>query len=288
MAPSPDRNPDRRVLLLRILSSLVLGPLALAVVWFGYPAFDLLLLLAGVLMAREWTDLVAGGAHRIMMMLLAGVVLWLSLLGLAVGASLVAALLAAAIVLLVARFKGSRFDPAAGHATSVWLAGGLLVATVPCIAFGWLRNEPTNGAAIIFWILGVAWATDIGAFAFGRLIGGPKLAPRVSPNKTWAGSIGGLASAIAVGLGLGIGAASLAGFARPDLTLLVVASAVASVVGQAGDLAESAAKRRFGAKDSGHLIPGHGGLLDRVDSLLAIAPIVALVVGLVHPNAMLS
>jgi phosphatidate cytidylyltransferase len=278
MAPSPDRNRDRRILLLRILSSLVLAPLALAAVWYGHPAFELMLLVAGVLMAGEAADLVGGGTYRTKMMLLAAILLLPPLLRVPVVASLAAAVVAALLLYILVR---------QGRAAP-WLAGGLLLATVPCIAFAWLRSEVEAGRVIIFWILAIAWATDIGAFALGRLIGGPKLAPRISPNKTWAGLIGGLACALAAGLGIGLGAAALGWIpSPPSLVVLAAASAAASLIGQAGDLAESAAKRRFGAKDSGHLIPGHGGLLDRVDSLLAIIPSVALVVGLARGDGML-
>jgi phosphatidate cytidylyltransferase len=109
----------------------------------------------------------------------------------------------------------------------------------------------------------VVWANDIAAYACGRAIGGPKLAPRLSPNKTWAGFVGGVASAGA----LGWAAARLAGAAAP--APLAAASLFLAVAGQLGDLAESAAKRHFGVKDSSRLIPGHGGILDRVDGLLA-------------------
>jgi len=134
----------------------------------------------------------------------------------------------------------------------------------------WLRGDDPVGRDTLFWLLLLVWATDIGAYAAGRLIGGPLLLPVVSPKKTWAGLVGGVVSAGLVGLGVGL-ALSL-----PHPAWLAVASGVLAVVAQAGDLMESWVKRRWGVKDSSNIIPGHGGLLDRVDGLLAAALAVAL------------
>jgi phosphatidate cytidylyltransferase len=151
-----------------------------------------------------------------------------------------------------------------------WVALGTLWVTLPCVAFLWLAGEKVGGRATLFWVLAAVWATDIGAYAFGYTFGGPRLAPRWSPRKTWAGLAGGMLCAALTGTAtariLGISSAL-------PLTLL---SAGLAVVGQFGDLAESMAKRRFGVKDTGGLIPGHGGLLDRLDGLLAVLPTVAL------------
>ena len=138
----------------------------------------------------------------------------------------------------------------------------------------WLAQRDGSGRATLLWMLAIVWATDIGAYAFGSRIGGPRLAPRWSPRKTWAGLLG------------GIFCAALAGWAAAWLLdgtavlPLVMLSAGLAIVGQFGDLAESAAKRRFGVKDSSDLIPGHGGLLDRLDGLLAVIPAVALLTAL--------
>ena len=122
--------------------------------------------------------------------------------------------------------------------------------------------------AAIFWLLGAVWATDIGAYVTGRLLGGPKLAPRISPNKTWAGLLGGVVCAASWGAAWGaLAGAGMAG--------AIVISAITAVVAQAGDLGVSAVKRRFGVKDASRLIPGHGGMLDRVDGFLLTAPAIA-------------
>lgn len=149
------------------------------------------------------------------------------------------------------------------------LAAGLGWVGVASVALIWLREDGAVGRANLLFLAPVVWASDVGAYAAGRLLGGPKLAPRISPSKTWAGAGGGLLAAMSVGLLL----ARLL-----DTGTTARAALVAGGVGlaaQAGDLLESGLKRRCGAKDSGRLIPGHGGLLDRLDGMLAAAPVAA-------------
>ncbi len=149
------------------------------------------------------------------------------------------------------------------------LAWGYTLAAVTALL--WIRHQPSLGRETLIWILVCIWATDIGAYFVGRAAGGAKLAPRISPGKTWAGLIGGMAwsamASAAVGYAFGLG---------ETLPLALIGAGLA-VVGQLGDLLESAAKRRAGVKDSGRLIPGHGGLLDRVDGLIAVLVAVGLV-----------
>ena len=137
------------------------------------------------------------------------------------------------------------------------------------VALLWLRHQPGSGRETILWIMACIWATDIGAYVVGRAAGGAKLASRISPGKTWSGLFGGMAwaavASAATGYIFGLG---------HTITLAVIGACLA-VVGQIGDLAESAAKRAAGVKDSGTLIPGHGGLLDRVDGLIAVLVVVA-------------
>ncbi len=147
----------------------------------------------------------------------------------------------------------------------------LRVAGVPYVglaaaALVWLRFDPTAGRQNVLFLVLMVWASDIGAYVVGRFAGGPKLAPSISPGKTWSGAIGGVAAAVAV-------ASTMAGGPAGPVVLVAIAL---SIVSQLGDLLESALKRRFGVKDSGRLIPGHGGLLDRLDGMLTAAPVAAL------------
>jgi phosphatidate cytidylyltransferase len=158
------------------------------------------------------------------------------------------------------------------HAGAPWLlAAGTLWVLLAAAALLWLRADPATGRANLLFLMLLIWASDIGAYLVGRLVGGPLLAPRISPGKTWSGAAGGIVAALAVGWG----AASLlpagSGLARVAAVALVLC-----VIGQLGDLTESRAKRHFGVKDSGTLLPGHGGLLDRMDALIAVAPFAAL------------
>jgi phosphatidate cytidylyltransferase len=151
------------------------------------------------------------------------------------------------------------------------LALGVLYIGLTGIALIELRQDTEAGRDNVLFLFAVVWASDIGAYAAGRTVGGPRLWPAVSPNKTWAGAIGGMAAAILVGV------AVAATFARiPSLPAVVAVAALLGVASQAGDLLESAIKRHFHVKDSSHLIPGHGGLLDRMDGVLAAAPVAAL------------
>jgi phosphatidate cytidylyltransferase len=155
------------------------------------------------------------------------------------------------------------------------VAGGVAWIALAAAAALWLRADPLVGRANIGFLVVVVWASDIGAYLTGRALGGPKLAPAISPGKTWAGAAGGLVGAAL----LGVGIAAVHGLRHPGPPCLARAAGLAvavSVVGQAGDLAESWAKRRLGVKDSGRLIPGHGGLLDRMDAALAVLPPAAL------------
>ena len=152
---------------------------------------------------------------------------------------------------------------------SFWFGLGVFYATLPLLAFLWLRYQSADGRDLIFWLLFVVWATDIGAYAAGRLIGGPKLAPSISPKKTWAGLLGGMACAALLGVVLSLFYESVNG------AKLALFGAVLAVVAQVGDLFESGVKRHFNVKDSSGLIPGHGGLLDRIDGLISVSLAVA-------------
>jgi phosphatidate cytidylyltransferase len=249
---------------LRVVSGVALAPLPIAAIWFGSPWLPLLTAAAAVVMAWEWGRLCRGGRFGQTGIVLVGVVL------IAVAVATVAppalafgtALLGACIVFL-AGVKKHDLEP---H----WTAFGVLWVALPSICLLWLAGEGLTRRATLLWVLAVVWATDIGAYASGRAVGGPRLAPFWSPRKTWAGLAGGIVCAALTGWAT---AAVLA--ISPALPLMLLSAGLA-IVEQFGDLAESAAKRRFGVKDTSGLIPGHGGLLDRLDGLLAVIPVVAL------------
>jgi len=260
---------------LRVLSALVLAPAAIALVVLGGWFFVDLVALMLVIAAIEWRGLVrarfthaAGIAATLAALAVALAVILLASLG---HAALALALLLAAVPLgaALARLLGS---------AALWTGLGIAYLGAPALALVWLRSAAESGLAMLIWLLLVVWATDTAAYIAGRLLGGPRLAPRISPSKTWSGLGGGM-----LGAGLvGALAAALAGSER--LAQAAGLGAALAVVAQIGDLAESALKRRAGLKDSGRLIPGHGGLLDRVDGLLFAAPALALAVLLLGPR----
>ncbi|NIA67298.1 phosphatidate cytidylyltransferase [Pelagibius litoralis] len=245
----------------RIISAVVLAPLILAGIYVGGVWLDALMLVAAGLMGWEWARLCSSGRF-----LPGGILVILTLIGVPFAFALevsqhafIELLIGTALVLLVNFFVH--------RPQALWFAGGTLYIGLAVLSFLWLREIPGQGRALVFWVLAVVWAVDIGAYFTGRGIGGPKLAPTISPNKTWAGLIGG---AVFAALVSGIAAEWL----EKPLFLMICAGAFLAVVAQGGDLLESWCKRRFGVKDSSHLIPGHGGILDRVDGLLAVLPLV--------------
>jgi phosphatidate cytidylyltransferase len=277
---------------LRILSALVLAPIAIAAAWFGSPWLAIVAAIAGAVMAWEWAGLCrAGGFGRAGAngaeasgpgangVGASGVVLIGAVLA-AIGAAVAAeagggiapaigvSLLGAAIVFGAARL--------AQDGEPRWLALGALWIAVPCVLLLWLARIDGAGRFTVLWIFAIVWATDIGAYAIGRRLGGPLLWPRWSPRKTWAGLIGGAGCAALAGWGTARILMYIDPLGISSVLPLVLVSAGLAIVEQFGDLAESVAKRRFGVKDSSGLIPGHGGLLDRLDGLLAVVPAVAL------------
>jgi len=250
-------------LTLRVLSALVLVPVAVAAAWFGSPWLPILTAVAAGGMAWEWARLCGGqiGPTGIVLMIAAVAAAAAAALA-GIATAVAVAIIGTAIVLLIAR-RDHQPEPR-------WFAVGLLWIALPCVLFLWLARPEGAGRLTLLWIFAVVWATDIGAYIVGRRVGGPRLAPSWSPRKTWAGMIG------------GAGCAALAGWATARLLgassvlPLVLVSAGLAIVEQFGDLAESVAKRRFGVKDTSGLIPGHGGLLDRLDGMLAVIPVVAL------------
>ncbi|HYZ21491.1 MAG TPA: phosphatidate cytidylyltransferase [Rhodopila sp.] len=247
----------------RVLSALVLVPLTLLAIWLG-----------GWVFAAVVAAIVSGLATE-----------WLGLCGMRnrAGAVLPFAVLPAAVLLTAAGLPRTALLLVAVGMIGAGIAGGGLSAARPLgfgipylglapVALAWLRLAPQAGLVNVLVLLVTVWASDIGAYAVGRAVGGPKLAPSISPGKTWSGAIGGLAAAALTGLI----ACLVLGGVHPGR-----AAAIALLIGlvaQLGDLFESRLKRHFGVKDSGSLIPGHGGLLDRLDAVLAAAPAGALLV----------
>jgi phosphatidate cytidylyltransferase len=239
----------------RTLSALVLGPLVLFALWRGDDAWDLLLSVAFVGLGVEWALLTAPRGNLT-------VILPAGLLGVQ-AAELWLGFPAAIVVLVVLTVLLTRLS-------GRFVASGAPYIGIGCLALLWLRQDPVNGWIDTAFLVSVVWSTDIGAYVAGRWIGGPRLAPRISPGKTWSGAVGGLLVAGWVGWLFALAASStgaVGGF---------LAAVGISVVAQAGDLLESAIKRKLGVKDSGRTIPGHGGLLDRLDGILTAAPLAAI------------
>jgi len=252
-------SPASRNLLMRVLAAAVLVPLALACAYVGGVLWAALVTLAVIGLYLEWLMVV--GALRERRVAVAGAI----------------ALALAGACLALGRFEPALFAAVAGLAAvaapssqgRLWTAAGFLYAGAALFSAVLLRADREMGFAALVFVLLVVWATDIGGYFAGRGIGGPKLWPRVSPNKTWAGAVGGFAGSLLVAAGF---AASGIGRLLP----LLILGGVFSVAGQLGDLFESAVKRRFGVKDSSHIIPGHGGLMDRLDSLVAVLALAAI------------
>lgn len=242
----------------RFLSAIVMAPPALAAAWFGGYAFAVLTAALAAVMVWEWTGMVVG-RFTVVARLAAVACAASCVLAVVSPAASLAVVAAAAVVAAV-------FSTGRGS----WMGWGILYVGLPTVALVWLRGEGAAGRGLLLAVLLAVWATDSGAYAFGRLIGGPKLAPAISPSKTWAGLLGGMACSALVGAGAALAAGG-------PLAGLMVAGAVLAVVAQAGDLLESWVKRRWGVKDSSGIIPGHGGVLDRLDGLLSAGLAAALV-----------
>jgi len=246
-------------LMVRIYSALFLGATALFMTLASVESFAILIALIMAPMAWEWGRIVRGrGMDPAFAVQFGSTALacWGALLGCPSCAILVI-LGGTCIVFLVQRLREER-------AEAWWSAAGVYYAGFPAIALIWLRGDGYFGTLAILYLFLIVWTTDSAAYFFGRWIGGPKLAPRISPKKTWAGLIGGGVSAGLVGLLFG----SIADVFSLWLGVLAVGLAL---IAQLGDLGESAIKRSFGKKDSSSLIPGHGGVLDRIDGVVSAA-----------------
>jgi phosphatidate cytidylyltransferase len=261
-------------LVLRVASAAVLGPLVLVLAYIGGWLFFLLCAAAAAGVLWEWTKLVADRADaRILLpgfsaLLFALLLTALDEPGAAAGMIFIGAALAAGVMAAWPRRFPAR-NPL------VWGSCGILYAGVAYLGPALIRRDAAWGFVAVLFVAMTVWTTDISAYAVGRTLGGPLLWPRISPNKTWAGAVGGVLGGVAAGT-------SVAYASGVDKLVAVgVVAFVLSVLTQAGDLFESAVKRRFGAKDAGSLIPGHGGLMDRLDGFL-LAAFVALLIGILR------
>jgi phosphatidate cytidylyltransferase len=247
---------DSTNLRLRIISAAILMPVIILAVYLGGIAYGAVLVFALVIGLYEWLRLVSPAMRTrtiafacaiLMIVLTIGILFSISC------AAVIGAVLTLVLFLLARRNEDH-------HA-------GLIALSIPYMAGSglallYLRDAPGYGAALVFYLLLTVWGTDVGAYIAGRSIGGPKLAPSISPSKTWAGLLGGMVLATVFGY---FSAVAL-GAQQPSLSLLF--SPLLAVIAQAGDLFESYFKRRSGVKESGDIIPGHGGILDRIDGLV--------------------
>ncbi|AZO62900.1 MAG: phosphatidate cytidylyltransferase [Mesorhizobium sp.] len=242
----------------RVISAIVMAAATLALTWLGGLPFRLFCAAIAALIFYEWTRMsraengaTLGFLPEVLILVFIGALvaglpaLWLLLL--------VAAI--TVIVAVAARLRGA----------AQWEASGLAYASLSGLSLAYLRGDSHSGLIAILFLFAVVWATDIAAYFVGRRVGGPKLAPSISPGKTQSGALGGAVGGIAAGLVLAIAAGA------GNLTMLGLVALALSIVSQIGDLFESWVKRRQGCKDSSNLIPGHGGVMDRVDGLVAAA-----------------
>jgi phosphatidate cytidylyltransferase len=263
----------------RVLSALVMVALALgAAYWGGWP-FALFWLAAGLAMMVEWTDMTDIQPRRLVQTVFGLGLAALTLLYLS-GASLVlgGAIGLAFLVLGAVLAKGSQ-------GKKIWAASGFAYAAVIVLVPPMVRAYPDIGLLGLIWMFAVVWTTDIAAYFTGRTLGGPKLCPAISPKKTWSGFLGGLFAAAFAGFLV----ASIGRRMGVDHSFgpwsVIAFSMVASVASQIGDLGESALKRHCDIKDSSHLIPGHGGVMDRLDGFWAVSLIIGIVLLAVHGAA---
>lgn len=269
-----------RNLMQRIIAALALLPPVLFAVVEGGLWLSLLLLLAAAIMAYEWNTITRQKLRLLLTVLLAS----LSSIAITAGfllssvdkdqSSLIALVIVfgLAVSMLVAVIEAPKNPGGLCRPNSFrWALAGFPYVLLAVVSIAWLRSLDEHGLLLI-WLFFIVWATDVGGYFAGKGIGGPKLAPRISPKKTWSGFLGGMVLAMIVSSIFSMI------FSWGPIGPLAAAAAVLAMVSQVGDLFESYVKRRFGVKDSGGVIPGHGGILDRVDGLIFAAPVAAIII----------
>lgn len=245
----------------RFKTALAVGPAVLLALYLGLWPFAAVVALLGALIFWEWDRLSRRGADDTALTVGVAAVVFAPILTAADQLAVAFGLLGVAFAAMCVLRPRAR--------NRAWMGFGMLYAAMPAISLIALRDIPDTGFLAVGWALTTVWATDIGAYGFGRTFGGPKLLPRISPKKTWSGFCGGLIAAVCW---------SAAFYLLFDFTWtvgVVVSALIVSLVGQGGDMFESWIKRHFGVKDSGTLFPGHGGILDRADSVVPAVTVVA-------------
>ncbi|QEE11976.1 phosphatidate cytidylyltransferase [Bartonella krasnovii] len=255
-------------LVYRVLTAFVFGVIALYLTWLGGTAFFLLAWCVGGFILYEWMN-ITQEKWCILQKILAGIFYFLIgfFLVLNISASLIfCVLIVLAAVLAIISIKNSG-----------WVFCGFLYASFPVVALCFLRDHEMLGFQVVIFLFTIVWGTDIGGYFIGRALGGPKLAPQFSPNKTWSGALGGTFVGVFGGIWVAFGFfdINLASFFVPLLTLVL------SIVSQLSDLGQSWLKRRFSVKDSGFLLPGHGGFMDRMDGLVGATCLLYLIGSLI-------
>jgi phosphatidate cytidylyltransferase len=254
---------------MRIVSALILASIALAMAWWSGTTFAVLVLVVALLMSWEWGRVVRGVEMDLAFLVHAvAVTIAVGLAAFGYATLGLAALLIATIIAVPLQF-GER---------GLLSAAGVVYTGLPAVALLWLRSDAVWGLHAILFIFALVWATDTFAYLCGRLIGGPRLWPRVSPNKTISGLLGGVLAAAAAG-------ALFAHYAVGSVPRLAACGLVLGLLAQAGDLAESALKRHFGVKDASNLIPGHGGFMDRMDGVVTVAVAAAMIALWANPGS---
>lgn len=270
-----DMAPDlkkKNNLLMRVLSALVMLPIAIYIILSGGLPFFVLVCLLTILILSEWNGICEDKPLSFLVMVEV-VCVFLLLLSISSGN-----------IYLNLSFVCSLVSVAAAayfvKANVKWALTGFLYAFVPSASF--LLIHESYGGVVVLWMMIVIWAMDIGAYFAGKNIGGPKMSPKISPNKTWSGLIGGTVASIILGGAFGYYMNSPENPLFNDATILLILSGLLGILSQIGDLAESAVKRYFSVKDSGSIIPGHGGVMDRVDGVLFVAPAVLILTNVLY------
>jgi phosphatidate cytidylyltransferase len=253
--PGPRTITFSRDWITRPVFGVVLALIVIAAIYGGTSSLAVVVAVAAFAAAREWQRVVGEGASSPELTPTVATI-WLTLAAFVLSprGTTPYIILLCGTLLVLALSAARRSHP-------LWRAGGVLYLGIPSLAILTLRDTPPHGAWLIGALFAVVWATDTGALVVGNLVGGPKLAPALSPNKTWSGTIGGV---VAAAVAEAIFIALIGG----NAVAAALFGAALAVIAHAGDLFESWVKRRFHIKDSGGLIPGHGGVLDRVDSTL--------------------